>query len=709
MRLHSNPLAVAVIMLSACAGGQTQAPAAQRPVVLKADPSQTPPPRAAQGHPRNDLIPRSALFGNPDRTDVTISPDGKLLAWRAPSDGVLNVWVAPIDKLDQAKPVTADKTRPVREYSWAFDNQHLLYSQDIGGDENYHVYRVKTATAEVTDLTPLPGVRAYVVGASERKPNSLLVAINDRDKQYHDVHHIDLRTGERKLLLQNDQKFSAFQFDHDLNPRLAEQMPADGSGAWFRYGPKNKSWIAYDQVPADDLLTTGIFGFDKSGKHIYASDSRGRNNGALVRIDLQTKRPTLLHEDPRVDLGEVLTHPTEHTVEAVLVDYDVPTWHAIDKKVQPDLDALSKLQPGTHVPHITARTLDDKTWIVKLETDRGAGKFYRWDRTKQKADFLFDERAALNAQPLVKMQPAIIPARDQLPLVSYLSLPKVSDKDEDGTPDAPVPLVLFVHGGPWSRDRWGYHRIHQLLANRGYAVLSVNYRGSTGFGKDYVNKGNKQWGKRMHDDLIDAVDWAIAKHVTTHDKVCIMGGSYGGYATLTGLTATPDRFACGVDIVGPSSIPSLLETVPPYWAAMMSLFHTRVGDPSSEEGKRALLEVSPLTHVDRIKRPLLIGQGANDPRVKKSESDQIVEAMQAKKIPVGYVVFPDEGHGFARPENDVAFFALAEAFLSVHLGGFFQPIEQAELKVSSLTVAAGRETLPGLPDTTQTAGVAAVR
>jgi dipeptidyl aminopeptidase/acylaminoacyl peptidase len=297
----------------------------------------------------------------------------------------------------------------------------------------------------------------------------------------------------------------------------------------------------------------------------------------------------------------------------------------------------------------------------------------------------------------VKMQPVVIPARDGISLVSYLSLPKAADPDQDGSPDAPQPLVLLVHGGPWARDEWGYHALHQLLANRGYAVLSVNFRGSLGFGKDFVNRGDKQWGKRMHEDLLDAVDWAIAKRIADKDRVGIMGGSYGGYATLVGLSLTPDKFACGVDIVGPSNIVTLLETIPPYWAPMLALFKNRVGDHTTEEGKRALLEISPLSHAANIKRPLLIGQGQNDPRVKRSESDQIVRAMQAKGIPVGYVVFPDEGHGFARPENNVAFFAITEAFLSVHLGGYFEPLEPSELAASSLLIAAGREALPGLP------------
>ena len=312
-----------------------------------------------------------------------------------------------------------------------------------------------------------------------------------------------------------------------------------------------------------------------------------------------------------------------------------------------------------------------------------------------KGELLFVERPLLDRHPLVPMHPVTIEARDGLRLVSYLSLPKHADPDGDGKADKPVPMVLFVHGGPWARDYWGFNVFHQLFANRGYATLAVNFRGSTGFGKAFTNAGDGQWGKKMHDDLLDAVTWAVEHGVAKEDEVCIFGGSYGGYATLAGLTLTPDEFACGVDGFGPSSIVTALETIPP---REIRLWHTRVGDPTTTNGRQALLDVSPLTHAANITKPLLIGQGANDPRVKKSESDQIVAAMKAKGLPVSYVVFPDEGHGFNRPENNQAFFALVEAFLSVHIGGWYQPIDDAELAASSMVVEAGRQWLPGLPD-----------
>jgi dipeptidyl aminopeptidase/acylaminoacyl peptidase len=345
---------------------------------------------------------------------------------------------------------------------------------------------------------------------------------------------------------------------------------------------------------------------------------------------------------------------------------------------------------------IASRTLDDKQWIVAFLMDNGPVRYYHFDRPSRKERFLFTNRKALEDQPLQKMHPLVIKSRDDLNLVSYLTLPPGSDSDGNGRPEKPVPMVLNVHGGPWGRDSWGFDSEHQLYANRGYAVLSVNFRGSTGFGKNFVNAGDKEWAGKMHDDLIDAVDWAIKEKVAQPDKIAIMGGSYGGYATLVGLTFTPDKFACGVDVVGPSNIVTLLKTIPPYWAPAIEMFKTRVGDFTTEEGRKLLESRSPLNFVEKITKPLLIAQGANDPRVKQSEADQIVEAMKQKDSPVTYVLFPDEGHGFARPENSLAFTAVTEAFLARFLGGRYEAIGEA-FKGSTVTVPTGAADVPRLP------------
>jgi dipeptidyl aminopeptidase/acylaminoacyl peptidase len=410
-------------------------------------------------------------------------------------------------------------------------------------------------------------------------------------------------------------------------------------------------------------------------------------------VNLDSNEKTVLAANDRADVGGVIVHPTEKNIQAVSFDYERVKWEILDPAIKEDFEYLQSVAPGDL--QLTSRTLDDKRWVVAYLMDNGPVRYYLYDRPEKKATFLFTNRKALEGLPLAKMHPVVIESRDGLKLVSYLTLPVAADPENSGRPKEPLPLVLLVHGGPWGRDTWGYDTEHQLLANRGYAVLSVNYRGSTGFGKSFINASNKQWAAKMHDDLIDAVRWAIEGKIADAKRVAIMGGSYGGYATLVGLTFTPEVFACGVDIVGPSNLQTLLSTIPPYWAPALEMFKQRVGDPTTDEGKALLTERSPLTLVDKIQRPLLIGQGANDPRVKQAESDQIVQAMQAKKIPVTYVLFPDEGHGFARPENNLAFYAVADAFLAEQLGGRYEPIGVA-LAGSTITCPEGADQVPGL-------------
>jgi len=683
--------ALLVISLSACGGGNKTAKPPADDLDVEVEPPKPP------GNPRNDLIPRSVLYGNPERANVQISPDGKWLSWVADLDGVMNVYVAPADDLTKAAPVTAEKVRPVRGVFWAFDGTHILYQQDEAGDENFHVMSVDLANGNaVTDLIPSAGARVEVMGVSHKKPSTVVLGVNDRDPQFFDLYAVDLATGTKKLLQQND-GHASFVLDEDLAVRFGVKPADDGSDVIERRDPKDKKkpWKPFDKVGIEDGFTTAIVGFDKKGTSYYAIDSRGRDTGALYKVDAKTKKKTLIAEDERVDMSPPLLHPTEATPQAVLIDYDKPVWRVLDKKLQPDFDAISAIQDG--VWGIASRTLDDQVWIIGFDSDHQSPHYYRYDRATKASKFLFAVQPALDEQPLARMHPQVIPTRDGYELVSYLTLPNAADKDADGKADAPVPMVLMVHGGPWGRDVWGYDTVHQTLANRGYAVLSVNFRGSTGFGKQFLNAADLQWGKAMHDDLLDAVTWAVEQRVTPKDQICIMGGSYGGYATLVGVAMTPDVFACGVDIVGPSDLVTFQETIPAYWGPFIPVLKKRVGDPTTEEGRAMLKEASPLTHAGNIKVPLLIAQGQNDPRVNEAESRQIVEAMKAKKIPVSYVLFPDEGHGFARPENNIAFFAVAEAFLSVHLGGYYQPITQAEVEASSMQVVEGKEWLPGLP------------
>jgi dipeptidyl aminopeptidase/acylaminoacyl peptidase len=598
------------------------------------------------------------------------------------------VFVAPTDHPDTAVAITNDKTRPVRLYLWTFDNKHLLYSQDTGGDENWHVFRVDVNGGAAVDLTPQKGARADIWGLSDRHPNTVLIGENDRDPHAFDMYSIDVASGKRTLLIENKDEYAGFVTDNDLRPKLAVKSMPDGSNQLFMTDGK-KGWTLWDTIPFEDALTTNPMGVSEDGKSLYMIDSRAGDTAAFVQVDLKTKKAKTIGSDPKADVGGTIWHPTKHIPLAYAVEYDRTHWHVLDKSIQADVDGLTKLAGADADFFIASTSHDFKTWIVGTSSPTHPGNFYLWDRGKHTGTFMFSVRAELDKQPLVGMEPVVIPSRDNLSLVSYLTKPAGAS--------GPVPMVLFVHGGPWGRDSYGYDTFAQLLANRGYAVLQVNFRGSTGFGKKFVNAANLQWGKKMHDDLLDAVKWAIDKGVTTKDEIAIMGGSYGGYATLVGMTMTPDVFACGVDIVGPSNIETLVSTIPPYWKPFIAQFKMRVGDWETPEGHKALAEVSPLTHAAAIKKPLLIGQGANDPRVNQKESERIVDAMKQHNLPVTYIVFPDEGHGFARPENNIAFSGAAEAFLSAHLGGYYLPLSSDEVKASSMQVKEGKSGIPGMP------------
>ncbi len=659
------------------------------------------------------LIPRDVLFGNPDKAGPQISPGGTYISWLADVNGVMNVFVAPAGDLSKARAVTNDSKRNIRQYFWAFNDTHLLYVQDVGGDENWKLFAVDVKSGQTKDLTPyetVPGPdgnpimlpsgqplrpTARVVGMSEKFPTDVLVGLNNRNPQFHDVYRINIETGESTLVAENNE-WAGYVTDDDFNLRFAQKMTADGSSEIYTLLPEGKTEL-FQTIGQKDSLTSGIGGFDKTGQVVYMQDSRERNTGALFTIDLKTGTRKLLAEDARADVGGIIAHPTEKNVQAVAFTYGRTEWKVLDNAIKPDLEFLAGVAPGEL--SINDRTLDDSKWIVSYLQDTGPVRCYLYERgvggKLGKATFLFTNRSKLEGLPLAPMQDVVIKSRDGLNLVSYLTIPLASDANRDGRPDKAVPMVLFVHGGPWARDNWGFNPYHQWLSNRGYAVLSVNYRGSTGFGKDFINAGNFEWAGKMHDDLIDAVNWAVNEKIADKDKVAIMGGSYGGYATLVGLTFTPDVFACGVDIVGPSNIVTLLNTIPPYWAPIISMFTERVGDHRTEEGQKLLESRSPINFVDNIKKPLLIGQGANDPRVKQSESDQIVEVMQKKHIPVTYVLFPDEGHGFARPDNNMAFNAVTEAFLAKNLGGRAQPVGD-DLSKSTAQIKAGGDDIPGL-------------
>ncbi len=517
--------------------------------------------------------------------------------------------------------------------------------------------------------------------------------MNDRDPRWHDVYSVDLRTGERTLLELND-GYAGFIADDDLQLRLAVRPSGDGGFVYYRRDGDD-GWAELYQVPKEDAFADNVLGFSADGKSFYRASVEGRETSALYQVDYESGEQTLLGASDRADVNALLLDAASLEPLAYSVNYLKNSWYPLDEDVVATFDAIAAAIPGS--VEVMNQSLDGRRWVIAADGGTVPLAYYLVDRNDNTVQKLFDTRPALSGQPLVEMYPVVIRSRDGFDMVSYLTMPPHVPVGEDLRPAQPVPMVLWVHGGPWARDSYGYSGSAQWFANRGYAVLNVNYRSSTGFGKTWVNAGAKEWAAAMHDDLLDAVDWAVANGITTEDKVAIGGGSYGGYATLVGLTFTPEKFACGVDIVGPSNRVTLLNSVPEYWASFFELLVQNVGDPRTEEGRRLLRARSPVNFADRITKPLLIGQGANDPRVKQAESDQIVEAMKAKDLPVTYVLYPDEGHGFGRGENNDAFFAIAEVFLAKCLGGRAEPFGDS-FDGSSTTVPFGAEYIPGLEE-----------
>jgi len=600
------------------------------------------------------LIPRDVLFGNPEKTSPQISPDGKYLAYLAPDQqNVMQVWLRTLGQKDD-RIITADKKRGIRQFVWPYDGKHLCYLQDTDGDENFHLYAVNLETGKTRELTPFKGVRVMSIDRDPVAPNELLIAMNRQDPRKFDVYRLKLDSGDLAFDTENPGNIIGWTSDHQFKIRAAVAATPDGGHDILIREAPGKPWQLLRHLGPDDNGAPLAFG--PESKVLYLLSNHDANAQRLIEVDMATKKEKVLAEDPEYDVGNVLTHPARRTPEAVSFNRDKIQWQVLDPDVKADFEALARVHRG--VINSINRDESSKTWLVGFVTDDGPVYYYLYDRPTRKAEFLFSHQPKLEKLPLAKMKPIEYTSRDGLKIHGYLTTPV-------GVPARNLPMVLFVHGGPWARDNWGYNPVHQWLANRGYAVLSVNFRGSTGYGKKFLNAGNREWAGKMHDDLIDGVNWAIKQGIADPKRIAIMGGSYGGYATLVGLTFTPDVFAAGVDIVGPSDIRTLLNSIPPYWAPMKAMFNRRVGDV--EKDNEFLKSRSPLFYVDRIKAPLLIGQGANDPRVKQAESDQIAEALRKAGKPVEYIVYTDEGHGFARPENSLHFFAKAEEFLAKHL------------------------------------------
>jgi dipeptidyl aminopeptidase/acylaminoacyl peptidase len=607
------------------------------------------------------LIPRDVLFGNPERTSPQLSPNGKYLAYLAPDEkDVLQVWLRTVGQQDD-RIITADKKRGIHLYFWTFDGDQLIYLQDADGDENFHFYSVNIKSNIVRDLTPFQGVKAELVDCDPNFPDEILVGLNLGDPEKFDVYRINLKNGAVEFDTENPGNVVGWIADQKFQIRVASASTPDGGFDLLFREAIDKAWETICHWGPDDE-GYGI-GFSADGETLYIIGNQDANTQHLIALNLATRQETVIAENAEYDVDSIFVHPVTRVIQAVSFYKDKKHWQILDQSIANDFEAIAKIRPGEF--EVISRDLADKTWLIGYLTDDGPVYYYTYNRELKTTTLLFSNQPKLEGLPLAPMQPISYQTRDGLTVHGYLTTPV-------GIPGKNLPAVLLVHGGPWDRDMWGYAPEVQWLANRGYAVLQVNFRGSSSYGKAFLNAGNREWAAKMHDDLIDAVNWLVQHSIADPNKIAIMGGSYGGYAALVGLTFTPDVFACGVDIVGPSNLVTLLESFPPYWAPLKAMFSHRVGDLEKEED--FLKSRSPLFYCDRIQKPLLIAQGANDPTVKQSESEQIVNAMRQSGKPVQYVLYSDEGHGFARPENRLHFYAIAEEFLAKHLGGRFKPL-----------------------------------
>lgn len=602
-----------------------------------------------------DLIPRDVLFGNPERAGAALSPDGTRIGFLAPVDGVMNVWVGPLDDPSAAKPVTADRGHGVRVFVFAHDDRTLLYLRDTDGDENWRLYTLDLQTGESALRTPGEGVTAAVLSHNRWHPTTVLVGLNADNPQLHDVYSLDLVSGELTKVETNP-GFAGWLVDSDQQVRGGAAMTPDG-GVAILLRDDSGEFVPWRQIGPEDVASTNVLGYTRDGSAMLLSSSVGVNAGRLVRLDLATGVETVLAEDPTYDVSGMVTDPETLEPLSVVFDKDRDEWVHLDVEFGAEIDALRARLTGDFG---ISRDRANRTWLVTESPSDGPVRYYHYDRDSRELRLLFVHKPALERYDLAPMEPFAFTSRDGLTVHGYVTYPV-------GVERAGLPAVLNVHGGPWYRDSSGYNAESQWLANRGYACVQVNFRGSTGYGKNFLNAGDREWGAAMHDDLLDAIEHLASAGTIDRERVGIYGGSYGGYAALIGATFTPDVFRCAVDMVGPSNLSTLIESVPEYWQPQIALFHTKVGNPETEA--EFLWSRSPLSRVDDIVIPILIAQGKNDPRVKEAEAQQIVDAMAAKGLPYEYLLFDDEGHGLVRPENRERFYAAAESFLATHLGG----------------------------------------
>ena len=649
------------------------------------------------------LIDRELFFGDPEIAGAQISPDGAFIAFVKPFKGVRNIWVKKTNEpFGNAKPITADTKRPIPTYFWSRDGKYILFVQDKAGDENYHVYGVNPADKPAAgqdvpaarNLTDVKGIRAVIYSVPRSEPDAIYVGLNDRDAAWHDLHKVKISTGERTLMRKNTERITAYYFDLKDQLRLATRSAENGDTEVLRVDADKFTKVYSCNV----FESCGPIRYHKDGQRVYLLTNTGRD-ADLIRLVLfnpTTSKEELVESDPmkRVDFGNAVFSEVSDELVATVYEDERERIYWKDKAFEADYKNLQKQLPGKEIG-FGSSTKDEKLYIIVANADTDPGSVYLYDRGTKKLTLQYQAREKLNRAWLAPMKPVKYPSSDGLEVPAFLTLPK-------GVEPKNLPAVIVPHGGPWYRDSWGYNSFAQFLANRGYAVLQPNFRGSTGYGKKFIDAGNKQWGNKMQDDVTWGAKYLIAQGIADPKRVGIMGGSYGGYATLAGVAFTPDVYAAGVSIVGPSNLITLLESIPPYWEPIRKLFYERMGDPNTPEGKAQLLRQSPLTAADKIKTPLLVIQGANDPRVTKRESDQIVIALRDRGFPVEYMVAPDEGHGFARPVNNMAMFASAEKFLAKYLGGRFQEGMTPEVsqRLKEINVDVKTVTLPKMMTST---------
>lgn len=637
-----------------------------------------------------DLVPRGVLFRSPAYSEMQISPDGKRLAYFHPLGGVLNIWVAPIDDLASAVAITRFDQRPPDSFRWSADGRFILILKDVGGEEHSQLWVADPEKRTVVNMTDDPAVQTKIVKVSKRHPGEVLVGMNIRDRRYRDIYRIDLATGQRTEVFRNQNNYIDVVSDPDFNIRMGVRGNSDGSSTYFRLDPAGPS--EFMTIPLVSLRNSRILGLDGEGR-LAMLDSRGGDKGNLVSVDLASGKRTLLAAAVRADIMDPLFDEQSGALLATREDPLVSEWTVRSDDVRAEFAALQVAAAGPF--KIVGQTPDNARWLL-LETVPGQPDRYSWwNRKSRSLAPLVSTRPDLERRALARRIPVTIRSRDGLALPSYLTLPPRAKLGADGMPAAPVPLVLLVHGGPWLRDDLAFDPQHAWLADRGYAVLSVNFRGSGGFGSDFMAKGDRKWSETMHDDLLDAVKWAIDRGVTAKDRVAVMGLSYGGYSTLVSLSFTPDTFQCGVDLAGPSNLPRLISSMPLWWTWQRPQFVNRVGDPATSEGAADLMRRSPIARVDAISKPLLVTNGANDPRIFPDQSQEIVDALKARGKPVTYAFYPDEGHVYAKDATNISFAAIAEHFLSKCLGGPAEPYGK-DLAGSKVELKTGAAFVPGL-------------